>query len=273
MLTQRQINKLTKAKKAGVGSDLYISKTQIRKVLKLGHGAPQLGSPMPMHRMAPRPNRTKKPTNTSSMKKDGGKLLSKKDMVSFRSPPIIGKWSDYDRFLQTGGLILPRATKKKANKTKKVSKPKFHKKIPTSNIDLINWCEYLNIPINSVLSRDETIPHGHKQSLFIYNLEPSYMSGSHWVATYVKDKVINYFDSFGMPPFQEIVNHAKKKNLTLLHQNNQIQSINSTTCGYFCLFFLNEMNKGNSYYDLIDVFNINNPLYNETFIEQYFKNI
>ena len=98
------------AKKAGVGSDLNISKTQIRKVLKLGHGAPQLGSPMPMHRMALRPNRTKKPTNTSSMKKDGGKLLSKK--VSFRSPPIIGKWSDYDRFLQTGGLILPRATKK-----------------------------------------------------------------------------------------------------------------------------------------------------------------
>ena len=154
-----------------------------------------------------------------------------------------------------------------------MSKPKFHKKIPTSNFDLINWCEYLNIPINSVLSRDETIPHGHKQSLFIYNLEPSYMSGSHWVATYVKDKVINYFDSFGMPPFQEIVNHAKKKNLTLLHQNNQIQSINSTTCGYFCLFFLNEMNKGNSYSDLIDVFNINNPLYNETFIEHYFRNI
>ena len=29
----------------------------------------------------------------------------------------------------------------------------------------------------------------------------------------------------GMPPFQEIVNHAKKKNLTLLHQNNQIQNI------------------------------------------------
>jgi len=28
----------------------------------------------------------------------------------------------------------------------------------------------------------------------------------------------------GMPPFQEIVNHAKKKNLTLHHQNQQIQN-------------------------------------------------
>ena len=62
-----------------------------------------------------------------------------------------------------------------------------------SNHDLIKWCRYLDIPINDVLSRDEKVPHNHKQALFIYNLEPSYMSGSHWVATYVKDNVINYF--------------------------------------------------------------------------------
>ena len=152
-------------------------------------------------------------------------------------------------------------------------KPKFYKNTPLSNHDLIKWCKYLNIPINDVLSRDENVPHNHKQALFIYNLEPAYMSGSHWVATYVKDNVINYFDSFGMPPFQEIVNHAKKKNLTLLHQNNQIQNLNTTTCGYFCLYFLNEMNKGNSYYDLLQVFNTNDTMKNETFIEHYFKNI
>ena len=67
------------------------------------------------------------------------------------------------------------------------------------------------ISINDVLSRDESIPHNHKHALFIYNLEPSYMSGSHWVATYMRDNIINYFDSFGMPLFQEIVKHAKKK--------------------------------------------------------------
>ena len=142
-----------------------------------------------------------------------------------------------------------------------------------SNYDLIDWCKYLNIPINNVLSRDENVPHNHRQALFIYNLEPSYMSGSHWVATYVKDKVINYFDSFGLPPFQEMVNHAKKKNLTLLHQNNQIQNLLTTTCGYFCLYFLNEMNKGKSYFDLLEVFDIYDTMKNEKFLEQYFKNI
>ena len=46
----------------------------------------------------------------------------------------------------------------------------------------------------------------------------------------------------------------------------------TTTCGYFCLYFLNEMNKGNLYYDLLKVFNIH-KMYNEKFIEQYFKKI
>ena len=147
-----------------------------------------------------------------------------------------------------------------------------------SNFDLLEWCKYLKIPIRDVLSRDETVPHNHKLSLFIYNLEPSYMSGSHWVATYVRGNVINYFDSFGMPPFQEILDHAKKKNLTLLHQDVQIQNLHSTTCGYFCLYFLNEMHKGLGkrsppgvdYLHLLQVFDFDTRE-NEKFIQNYFS--
>ena len=76
-----------------------------------------------------------------------------------------------------------------------------------------------------------------------------------------------------MPPFQELVDHVKKKKLILLHQNNQIQNINTTTCGYFCLYFLNEMNKGTSYYDLLKVFNNHDTMKNEKFIENHFKNM
>ena len=86
-----------------------------------------------------------------------------------------------------------------------------------SNFDLLDWCQYFKVPLKDVLSRDQKVAHNHKLGLFIYNLEPAYLSGSHWVATYVKHNVINYFDSFGMPPFPEMVDHAKKKNLTLLH--------------------------------------------------------
>ena len=107
-----------------------------------------------------------------------------------------------------------------------------------SNRDLLRWCKSLNIHIKDVLSRDRTVPHDHRQALFIYNLEPRYMSRSLWVATYVKDSIIKFFDSFGMPSFQELVNHARRKNLTLLHQNNQVQNVNATTCCYFLFVLL-----------------------------------
>ena len=50
-----------------------------------------------------------------------------------------------------------------------------------SNHDLLDWCRYLKIPINNVLSRDEKDKHKHKLAIFSN-------SGSHWVATYVKIK-------------------------------------------------------------------------------------
>ena len=159
-------------------------------------------------------------------------------------PPYIGTWGRGKKKDQRarsttrekqsiqGNTISGRHTVARAS-----LRPVFKRTVPMSNFDILEWCQYLKIPIKNVLSRDQTVPHNHKLGLFIYNLEPSYMIGSHWIATYVKDRVINYFDSFGMPPFEEMVNHAKRKNLTLLHQNQQIQNLYTTTCGYLCLYF------------------------------------
>ena len=251
---------------ASIGVPLAIE--AIKKMT--GKGAPQMGQPKQ------RPPRS---IPSTANNQDGGLLVP-----MYRTPPFYGNWPN-----DTIGMGTKKKQKKKKGRGSStrgkftlqkrptvkhsVVRPKFHKNVPLSNYDLTKWCKYLNIPINDVLSRDENVPHHHRQALFIYNLEPSYMSGSHWVSTYVKDNVINYFDSFGLPPFQEIVNHAGKKNLTLLHQNNQIQNINTTTCGYFCLYFLNEMNKGISYFNLLKVFDIHDTIKNEKFLERYFKNI
>ena len=176
--------------------------------------------------------------------------------IGMYPPPFIGNWpSTSGRGKKKNGLKL-----------------RFKKTVPMSNFDLLDWCRYLKIPINNVLSRDQTVPHNHKLALFIYNLEPAYMKGSHWTSTYVKNNVINYFDSFGLPPFQELVDHAKRKNLTLLHQNQQLQNLYSSVCGYFCLYFLNEMNKGKDYFDLLQVFS-KDTYKNEEFIEKYFRKL
>ena len=229
----------------------------VEAIKKMTGGAPRMGSELEGHG-APRIGMYQPPPfigTWEQARKGGGKKKIKKT-EKIRRGIIAGK---------------KQSIQKRTSLKHSIIKPKFHKKIPMSNYDLLDWCKYLNIPINNVLSREESSPHNHKQALFIYNLEPSYMSGSHWVATNVKNGIINYFDSFGMPPFQEIVNHAKRKNTTLLHQSDQIQNLLTTTCGYFCLYFLNEMSKGRSYYDLLKVFNSHNTMENEKYIENYFK--
>ena len=188
-----------------------------------------------------------------------------------RPPPFIGTWKGRGKKKKRIGFTTRQKQsipKHSFGGSNSVKKPKFH----GDNFDLLKWCKYLKIPINNVLSRDVTVPHNHKLTIFIHNLEPHYMSGSHWVTTYVGDGVINYFDSFGMYPFQEMVNHAKKKNVTLLHQNQQIQHLNTTKCGYFCMYFRNEMHKGNDYFNLLQVFDFDTNK-NEKFIEKYFTNI
>ena len=196
----------------------------VEAIKKMTGGAPRMGSKLKGHG-APRIGMYQPPPfigTWEQARKGGGKKKKIKKTEKIRRGIIAGK---------------KQSIQKRTSLKHSIIKPKFHKKIPMSNYDLLDWCKYLNIPINNVLSREELSPHNHKQALFIYNLEPSYMSGSHWVATYVKNGIINYFDSFGMPPFQEIVNHAKKKNMTLLHQSDQIQNLLTTTCGYFCLYF------------------------------------
>ena len=226
LLTKGQIGDLARAHK--LGEDLLFKMTQRQVGNGIGTLLASIGIPMIIDALKGGSIKGGAP-RMGGPRSNGGAAVRIGPMAP---PPFIGTWG----------------------RGKKKKKPKFHKDIPMSNFDLLDWCKYLKIPIKNVLSRDQTVPHQHKLALFIYNLEPHYMSGSHWVTTYVRDGTINYFDSFGMPPFQELVNHAKEKNLNLLHQNQQIQNLYTTTCGYFCLYFLNEMHKGVDYSDLLQGF-------------------
>ena len=253
LLTKGQIGDLARAHK--LGEDLLFKLTQRQVGSGIGTLLASIGIPMIIDALKGGSIKGGAP-RMGGPRSNGGAAVRIGPMAP---PPFIGTW-------ETRG----RGKKKKVKKPSPNQKPKFHKDIPMSNFDLLDWCKYLKIPIKNVLSRDQTVPHQHKLALFIYNLEPHYMSGSHWVTTYVRDGTINYFDSFGMPPFQELVNHAKEKNLNLLHQNRQIQNLYTTTCGYFCLYFLNEMHKGVDYFDLLQVFSFDTEE-NEKFIENYFS--
>ena len=66
--------------------------------------------------------------------------------------------------------------------------------------------------------------------------------GTHWIALYVKNHDITYFDSFGVEHIPtEIKAFINNKNI----KTNifRIQAYDSIMCGYFCIGFINFMFK------------------------------
>jgi hypothetical protein len=95
-----------------------------------------------------------------------------------------------------------------------------------------------NYSINGIYSKDE-IPVVLKLGWMIINLQDHDKgNGSHWVCYRYGENECEYFDSFGMPPPNEILNVTGNKKL--LYNTKQIQDYYSSACGYFvigCIVF------------------------------------
>ena len=124
-----------------------------------------------------------------------------------------------------------------------VAKPKW-KDIPLSNFDLLKWVDFLKIKnFKGIFSRDSK-DHLHKTGSCIINLDDEIGNGTHWVATDIKGKNVFYFDSFSMPPPIEFVHYAKRIGKQIIfNSGHPIQELQSVRCGYYCLYFLNEIRK------------------------------
>ena len=148
-------------------------------------------------------------------------------------------------------------------------KPKW-KDIPLSNFDLLKWVEFLKIKnFKGIFSRDSK-DHLHRTGSCIINLDDEIGNGTHWVATDIKGKNVFYFDSFAQPPPIEFVHYAKRIGKQIIfNSGHPIQELQSVRCGYYCLYFLNEIRK-KSFYDVLKVFSLNDPMKNERFIKIYF---
>ena len=91
----------------------------------------------------------------------------------------------------------------------------------------------------------------------IYNLDPHYKSGSHWVATFVdmKRNRCLYFDSYGLKPPKQILTFMSwvskqdpSRKMQLMYSSRRIQFKN-TECGVYCLYFLRRMIQGDEFVD------------------------
>lgn len=105
---------------------------------------------------------------------------------------------------------------------------------------------------------------------FIANTDPSWMPGTHWVAVFVENNAnIEYFDSYGRRPMSP----QMKEFCGTSYQHNlyAVQSIFSTLCGYFCIYYLVNRCRGNSFSNIMYNFNLNNAVFNENLVKRFVK--
>ena len=123
---------------------------------------------------------------------------------------------------------------------------------------------------NGVYSRDN-LPNKIKDGAYVKNLDEYSDIGTHWIALYLKNNDITYFDSFGVEHIpKEIKAFIKNKNV----KTNifMIQAYDSIMCGYFCIGFINFMLKLKSLIECTNLFSSNDIKKNDDTILNYFMN-
>jgi hypothetical protein len=87
----------------------------------------------------------------------------------------------------------------------------------------------------------------------VYNLDPHFKSGSHWVANFIdlKSNTCHYFDSYGMEPPPQVATFmkwlAKQDPNMRLHYNPTRLQYKNTECGMYCLLFNTLMQYGTKF--------------------------
>ena len=138
---------------------------------------------------------------------------------------------------------------------------------PLTNFEIIKYYENESI-LNGVYSRDN-LPNKIKDGAYVTNLDGYSDIGTHWIALYVKNKDITYFDSFGGEHIPKEIK-AFIKNENIKTNIFRIQAYDSIMCGYFCIGFIDFMFKGKTLTEYTNLFSPSDFTKNDNVILNYF---
>ena len=143
---------------------------------------------------------------------------------------------------------------RKTTTTKKKQSGFFMPPHPLTNFERQKY--YHNQPrFKGVYSRDN-LPK-IKDGPYVINLDEDSNIGTHWIALYVLNNDVTYFDSIG-------VKHIPKEIKAFIGNKNiktnifRIQAYDSIMCGCFCIEFIDFMLAGKTLADFTNLFSANN---------------
>jgi len=99
----------------------------------------------------------------------------------------------------------------------------------------------------------KALENGTKSIGIVYNLDPHFKSGSHWVSNYIDiaGHTCYYLDSYGMAPPIQVAQFMKwlttqDPAMKLVYSSRRLQYSN-TECGIYCIYFIVRMLEGDKF--------------------------
>ena len=138
---------------------------------------------------------------------------------------------------------------------------------PLTNFEIQKY--YKNKPkFNGIYSRNNLSKI--KDGAYMINFNEYESIATHWIALYVNDNNVTYFDSFGV---EHILKENKKfiGNKYIITNIYRIQTYDSIICTYFCIGFIDFILKGKSLLDCINLFPPNDYANIDKIILKYFQ--
>ena len=194
----------------------------------------------------------------------------------YGSPPFFGTWENpIGMGVKKKKVQGQRTTARQRSTTRKKqpiqlnSHSRYHFVIkPLSNFDLMKWIKRLGIKhFRGIYSRDG-LPHKIKKECGIINLDDITGPGTHWVCYRNIDNVVEYFDPFGLIMPNEALKYFHTSGKRIVYSMDEIQNRSTVLCGYWCLYYLFERQRGNSILNVIHNPHFDND--NSDFIQEYF---
>ena len=117
-------------------------------------------------------------------------------------------------------------------------------------------------------SKDQIPKRLKKNFWYILNMEDhdGVNGGTHWVC-FKNSNPLEYYDSFGFPPPQEVLQRAKND---VLYNDREIQDIKSTACGWFCVACILCDTGPGHFVRFVNMFS-NNTKHNDSILKQILK--
>ena len=93
-----------------------------------------------------------------------------------------------------------------------------------------------------------------KDGTYVINLDEYSDIGTHWVAMYVRNNDVTYFDSFGVEHIPKEIKAFVHRSWSITTNIFRIQAYDSKMCGYFCIGFIDFMLPGKTLNEFTNLF-------------------